>query len=74
MSEKNKKSAKDIKTTWTKTKPTETKAPVESKETSFPTLTFKQSGWCEALGHGYRKGVYAPKSKQEFDALKEFAE
>lgn len=36
-------------------------------------LEFATSGWCEELKMSYRKGVYHPKSKKEYEALKKYA-
>jgi len=33
-------------------------------------LIFSCSGWCEKLKRSYRQGVYHPKTKEEFEALK----
>ena len=63
--------------------PVEAPAPVEAPVVAekapkpasdvIPTLEFAQSGWCTALDKGYRKGYYRPTSKEEYEALKEFA-
>jgi hypothetical protein len=57
------------------TKDSETKETpiVEEQEGEIKGLIFEQSGWCEDLKRGYRKGAYLPKSKKEYDALKPFA-
>ena len=39
----------------------------------FPVLQFIRSGWCEELKRSYRQGVYKPKTKEEYNALKKYA-
>ena len=39
----------------------------------FPTLIFAEGGWCEALKTSYAPGAYAPKSREEYEALAHFA-
>lgn len=38
------------------------------------TLVFEESGWCEALKRSYMQGPYEPKSREEYEALKPFAQ
>lgn len=38
------------------------------------TLVFEESGWCEALKRSYMLGAYEPKSREEYEALKPFAQ
>lgn len=44
------------------------------KPVTIPTLHFKSSGWCEALGKSYFRGIHKCSSVEEYEALKEFAE
>ena len=39
----------------------------------FPILTFKEGGWCNALGRAYAPGYYRPNSREEYMALAPFA-
>ena len=43
------------------------KAPKPASDV-IPTLEFAQSGWCDALDKGYRKGYYRPATKEEYKA------
>lgn len=36
-------------------------------------LFFESAGWCEELKISYPQGRYLPKSKEEYEALKNFA-
>lgn len=36
-------------------------------------LRFLDSGWCSALNRGYSRGLYRPKSREEYLALKPYA-
>lgn len=38
------------------------------------TLVFEESGWCEALKRSYMMGAYEPKNREEYEALKPFAQ
>ena len=45
----------------------------EAKANDFPTLEFSGFGWCEELKKSYSRGLYKPKSKEEYEALKPFS-
>lgn len=46
----------------------------EVKPEVIDLLVFPTNGWCEKLQCSYYTGSYQPKTKAEYDALKEFAE
>ena len=39
----------------------------------LPALRFVESGWCAALKTSYMRGVYQPKTRDEYNALASFA-
>lgn len=41
---------------------------------SIPALHFSRAGWCEKLNSSYFIGWFSPKSWDEYDALKPFAD
>ena len=40
----------------------------------FPVLIFKNSGWCEELKCSYFAGRYEARTKEQYEALKKYAE
>lgn len=44
----------------------------EQTET-IPVLHFDHSGWCDELKCSYRRGIYNPKDRAEFEALSKYA-
>jgi len=44
------------------------------EEVIIKTLKFAASGWCNKLKQSYKQGLYQPKDKAEYEALKSFAE
>lgn len=45
----------------------------EGPEIEIKQLRFLDSGWCSALNRGYSRGLYRPKSREEYLALKPYA-
>lgn len=45
----------------------------EGPEIEIKPLRFLDSGWCSALNRGYSRGLYRPKSREEYLALKPYA-
>ncbi|MCD8295004.1 MAG: hypothetical protein LUE27_07170 [Clostridia bacterium] len=39
----------------------------------MPVLRFADSGWCAALGRGYSRGLYRPRTRREYEALRPYA-
>ena len=45
----------------------------EGPEIEIKQLRFLDSGWCSVLNRGYSRGLYRPKSREEYLALKPYA-
>jgi len=43
-------------------------------ETKYPFLTFSRSGWCPELNCSYFQGPFQPKTKEQYEALKKYAD
>jgi len=41
---------------------------------TLPALIFKYGGWCPALNRSYRPGFYQPETREEYNALAQYAE
>lgn len=51
--------------------------PAERDEPAFeeriPMLKFAESGWCEELKRSYFRGLYRPRTSEEYRALRKYA-
>lgn len=44
------------------------------EEERLPMLRFQCGGWCDALGRSYERGLYRPKDRREYLALRQYAQ